>query len=119
MSRSRITLAALVAMLGLAFLSLRPQAPGAGITKANYERITVGMTLQEVEAVLGCPPGDYTDGQALNPHLRDSAPCGQWLGFGGEVGVDFDPAGRVERKWYAPAVIWTRRAPLWDRLTGR
>jgi len=40
--------------LGLAFtdwmLSLRP-----GVTEANLKQVRAGMTLQEVEALLGCP----------------------------------------------------------------
>jgi hypothetical protein len=39
--------------------------PGSGrITKENFNRIHAGMTLAEVEAILG-PPGDYASGPVV------------------------------------------------------
>jgi hypothetical protein len=50
-----------VALLGLAtgpVVLLMPPRPG--ITRENYERLRAAMTLAEVEAVLGGPPGNYS-----------------------------------------------------------
>ena len=38
---------------------LRAQLPRPGVTVANYQRIRDGMTVAEVEAILGGPPGTY------------------------------------------------------------
>jgi hypothetical protein len=62
MSKRRVLLGAgLLALLGLAGLVawLTPH-PGAGITQENTERIRPGMSEAEVEAVLGCPAGNYS-----------------------------------------------------------
>src|SRR5262249_44853555 len=33
--------------------------PPTGVNWENYERIHQGMTRQQLEAILGCPPGNY------------------------------------------------------------
>src|SRR5688500_6429655 len=40
-------------------------SPGSRITRENYERIQVAMTRQEVENLLGGPPGDYGSGNVV------------------------------------------------------
>jgi hypothetical protein len=78
--------------LGLAFtdwlLSLRP-----GVTEANARRIKQGMTLIEVEAVLGSPTGirDPT----LEFHWPPSGPavCWETKNFG--IYVWFDECGKA------------------------
>ncbi len=49
--------AGLVVLAGVAAFAARPR-PNR-VTRANYERIREGMTLAEVQAILG-PPGDYS-----------------------------------------------------------
>jgi hypothetical protein len=39
---------------------LWPNSAVPKITEEQVERIQVGMALHEVEAILGCPPGNYT-----------------------------------------------------------
>jgi len=48
-----IALATIAGCIGLAFLipALRPWRPG--VTKENFDRIEIGMTYDEVEAILG------------------------------------------------------------------
>jgi hypothetical protein len=42
-----------------AFLAVAlPRRSMSGITQANFDRIQEGMTVEEVEAILGCPAGD-------------------------------------------------------------
>jgi hypothetical protein len=56
-----VVLAALAALVAAGMVVLWPL--GDRISLANYERIREGMTLAEVEAILG-QPGDYTTGPA-------------------------------------------------------
>jgi hypothetical protein len=37
--------------------------PRPSITKEAYEKIRFGLTLQEVESIIGAPPGDYGPGR--------------------------------------------------------
>jgi hypothetical protein len=77
MRRRRLLVgAALLALLGLAWwllLVLFPP-PGAGVTRANYERIKVGMMEADVEDILGCPAGNYSGKTPdwLNAHKRQN-----------------------------------------------
>jgi len=50
-----IAAATIAACIGLAFVipALRPWRPG--VTKENFDRIEIGMTRTEVEAILGSP----------------------------------------------------------------
>jgi hypothetical protein len=41
------------------------EAGGSHITRENYHRIKIGMTLNEVRSILG-PPGDYSTGQTVS-----------------------------------------------------
>ena len=95
---------AALAVLGHA-LSLRP-----GVTQANYERIREGMTLREVENLLGGPPGNYSripDKEAglwtidpSRPDLNRQFFIGRevWIGNELAVAVWFDDQGGVTRK---------------------
>jgi hypothetical protein len=53
-----IAVATIAGYIGLAFVipALRPLRPG--VTKENFDRIQIGMTRDEVEAILG-PPTDF------------------------------------------------------------
>ena len=81
---------ALVA-LALAFtdwaLSLRP-----GVTEANAKRIRAGMTLEQVESILGSRPNERIDRWRGGPPEA----CA-WYGAGGVIIVDFRKNGRVRR----------------------
>jgi hypothetical protein len=71
------------AAVALLVLWLLPVCPG--VTKANFDRIEIGMTLSEVEAILGDDRGSRaTFGSDINPpDARGRA------GWGGEDGVAF------------------------------
>ena len=73
---------ALAVGLAVAIPALLPPTPG--VTFANYNRIEVGMTREEVEAVLGKP----------NERIDDSA---IWKSEAGDVvTIDFDANGDVD-----------------------
>jgi hypothetical protein len=105
----------------LAALYSRPAAKGSGITKANFDRIVEGMSQEDVEEIFGCPPGDYTNGQAL------SFRCGigiigirkkVWTGYGGDIEVNFRKEdGKVVDKFFMETALWPK--PTWiDRIKG-
>jgi hypothetical protein len=55
----RLGIGALVGLAVLFLLFSRPSS-GEGITEQNYERIQLDMTEPEIEAILGCPAGNYS-----------------------------------------------------------
>jgi hypothetical protein len=104
--------AGLAAVLaGASVFVLWPQP--SQVTRENYDRIRVGMSRAEVEAILG-PPGDYrtgdtepdrdaADGQEIHvgpddPTLYDVQV--DWRGDRARVSVVLSPAGRVAIKCY-------------------
>jgi hypothetical protein len=84
--------------------------PRPGVTRANYERIQEGMTLPEVEGILGGLPGNYSrfpDNEAslwaldwADPELSLHYFRGReaWVGDELAVAVWFNDQGRVRRK---------------------
>src|SRR5947207_2256469 len=93
-------LAGLVALLGAGVLFIYFTDP---INPATFERIQVGMTLEEVQAVLGKPPGYYrTDREpfpkgfptrALKPIYPGTPKF--WVGNSYEIIVWFNEEGRA------------------------
>src|ERR1700722_14500609 len=68
MTRRRVLLIGLLAAtvaLGVCEWMLWPRPPSA-ITRANAAKITEGMTLAEVEAILGGPPRDESTGTVVS-----------------------------------------------------
>ena len=88
------------------------------VTRANYSRIKNGMTLCEVEAILG-PPGDYT----AWPHpsrineVESLKPIGgtgeEWRGEQGLIQVGFDRNGRAEQADFVQGPPYARRL-IWE-----
>lgn len=52
----------LFSLMSLALIVRSATIPRHPITREAFEQIRLGMTEQEVEAVLGGPPGDYSSG---------------------------------------------------------
>jgi hypothetical protein len=63
------------------------------------------MTVEEVTAILGCPPGDYTDDKGCYVAFVDPFPVDafqrqyaiHWCGHQGAIGLVLDKEGKV--KW--------------------
>ncbi len=74
--------------------------PRPGVTAANCARIKKGMRLEEVEAILGGPPGVYRDGQRLEPYpglyLSEDGET-EWMSEAGIAVVWFRGDGTVRR----------------------
>jgi hypothetical protein len=100
MSRRRVLLGGVVLLaLGVAVVTLprltRKINPPA-VSHERYGRIKEAMTVEEVEAVLGVPPGDY---QTRRHRLIANTLAGGdyvWRGDEGAIVVYFDGSGRVE-----------------------
>ena len=89
-----------LALLGLVVaLVVWLMSPRPGTTLVNYQRIQNGMTLAEVEAVLG-RPADETVGVMLEPPVP---PGRAWEGSGLRVTVWLDGAGAVSGKEIQPS----------------
>jgi hypothetical protein len=85
--------------------------PRPGITESNCARIQVGMTLEEVEALLGGPAGSEFR-EAYDPAVRWRA----WEGPAIRASIAFDSRGKVVYKtirFQAPETWWFER---WRRL---
>ncbi len=109
--------AGLLVLIGASVLALWPRP--AVVTPENFARIRVGMTLSEVETILGAP-GDYTTGpvktklashtcevlvaQPRNMTRSHPGPefssCYLWHGDGGRIAVRFDSSGKAVIKDY-------------------
>jgi hypothetical protein len=94
--------------------------PRTAITRANAAKIQLGMTLAEVEAILGGPPRDETGGRGWALDLIpirfvsvDDVTTAEWIGADCAVRIEFHE-GRVDRKWVAD-VVEDEERPL-DRL---
>jgi hypothetical protein len=108
----------LVRLLGSTLL--RP-----GVTKANFEWIAVGMQQRQVEALLGGPPGYYSQRDPTRMNCNNGygslAPPGRvarteaWWGDTGIVLVQFDATGSVVGKGFNE--MWRPEPPPFlDRL---
>jgi hypothetical protein len=135
---------AVVVAAGVAVLWPRP----ARVTPENYLRIEAGMTLAEVAAILGAPPGDFEVQQTLpydynqmlamrqggfhkvefedfwpNPHEFTSETTYQhWFGSENAISVGFREGRAVSkcRLWRATSLgqILARFAAACERVLG-
>jgi hypothetical protein len=114
---------ALLALVGLSGgLLVLLTHPRHRINQESYERIKEGMTLEEVEAILGGPPGNYTRGRyGMLPYLAlplKPLPrvLHEWLGEEAAIYVWFDLEGRA-RETGLQKVLGVKGEPsLLDRL---
>jgi hypothetical protein len=98
------------------------------ITPENYEMIRVGMTLEEVEGILGGPAGNYGLQSRIVQTREDIdvarlAECRylQWIDSSHIVGIQFDAADRVVGKdlgEVTPPPLW-QQPWIWLRLRLR
>lgn len=104
------------------------QADPPRFSEKQCREIRAGMTRIEVIAVLGAPPGDYTDGTGdyriiVGGQIMDGSgvPTEQldhcWCGYDGMIGVWFDEQGRVvTASFYHAWPDGPRRPSLWERV---
>jgi hypothetical protein len=135
-------LAVLLVLVGILVPLVMPRP--SRVTRANYERIEMGMTQAQVEEILGGPPGDYstvpTDYHAGGPmdivvdmEELKAAPKsglhqdGSWFGDEGNVSVGYLD-GKALCKTFTPTepvavetleLLRWRLERRWERLWGR
>jgi hypothetical protein len=87
-------------------------------SQENANQISIGMTRDEVETILGCPPGDYTT------ELCDTPPygpwtfvCDWWVSDTGEIGVWFDEGEKVKKVVFR--LIQRSSHPFWYEILTR
>jgi hypothetical protein len=125
--------AVVVLVLAFGWYGARP-ASSARIRPEAYARIKEGMRLEEMQAAIGLPPGDYRD-RAHSPGGRsytewsekagaeeygagESAGWHQWEGNAYSISVGFDETGGATWKTLWEHVPPTPRSPL-DHLRAR
>jgi hypothetical protein len=124
--RRRLLLVALVAA-GLAAAFFWLQLPRPGVTRANFERLEEGMTLEEVETILGRPGVGYLmdEDDLVLPDLVSDDPENPaninnlWVGYEILVLVDFDAHIRVCHKRMEDRPRPTSFLKLLRRLLGQ
>jgi hypothetical protein len=81
-------------------------------TERQSKRIRPGMTVAQVTALLGCPPGDYAGGKGLYVAFVDPFPVTafrrhfaiHWCGRQGAIGLVLDKEGKVRYADWYPAL---------------
>jgi len=116
MSRRRLLLVAIPAVLILVGAGAWVLWPRPGITRANAAQVVEGMTLAEVEAIMGGSPRDESTGplcvdEPADPTWDGTGICAAnrptWTSNQVLVEIDLDANRQVERaRWYP-----VRRAP--------
>jgi hypothetical protein len=119
--RWRIVLGACAASALVVAASWYLLVPGRRFTPEQADRVQVGMTKEEITKVLGCPPGDYSNGTGYYAHifggyrvedLLRNCPD-SWCGEDGAIEFVFNSDGTLRSFDY-----WQRREPrptLWER----
>ena len=105
--KRRLVGQAALASLGALGLALWLLWPRTAINQTNYERIRVGTTLAEVEAVLGGPAGNYASrpvGEISIPPFEGSDRSESWLSDEHEILVRLDANDRVTAAYLFPTV---------------
>jgi len=111
MTRKRLLLSFgfLAALLLAGYVTLRLTAPPRHrITQENIEAIRVGMSEDEVEAILGVPAGNYCSFECFYsyPAFARQEPTDlpgnkkEWVGEDNCIRVRFDDSGRVAAMRY-------------------
>jgi hypothetical protein len=111
MSRQTFLLGVGIAVVALAFaVTDRMIGPSPGVTEANARRIQPGMTLREVEAILGARGFWLGDGTGFHHPERY-----QWIGPGARVIVKLARSASEEDGWEQKVV---RNGVIFERTAS-
>jgi hypothetical protein len=82
--------------------------PRPDINRASFERIKKGMTLPEVEAIIGAPAGDYTTGPTSSYEDGWYGPGDkEWIGDDGVISIWFDTQDGIKDMSFEPVTPLT------------
>lgn len=113
MSRRKLLLAgsALAGVLIAALLALLDESRPDAITHKQADSVKLGMTVAEVESLLGRPrlDSDLPDSRIPKNGMGESK---DWGGAGFDLYISFDNGGRVQSVVRFPA----RKRGLWERV---
>ena len=80
-----------VAMLPSIYRKINPPA----VSRERFERLKKGMSREEVEAIIGVPPGTYETERRISLGLFPIPPGEIWNGDEGIIDVCFDDTGHA------------------------
>jgi hypothetical protein len=83
--------AVIIALIIMSLICYWMMNPADPITSSNFKRIKIGMCGEQVERLLGVPPGDYSRRPLMNI-MPGVQPLGtkQWSGDEGTMFIQFD-----------------------------
>jgi hypothetical protein len=94
--KTLIVASGVIVVIGIAVALPRPAR--RELISANFARIEKGMSRSHVIALLGVPPGDYTNGRVQRSGESASTwACEKWICDDGELRVLFDSDDMVRR----------------------
>jgi hypothetical protein len=99
------------------YLVMRPGVPKNHIDFAGYQKINKGMTLAEVESILGVPVGDYTTGPTSSLKEWGDSPAPtikEWISDKGLISVWIDDEDRIREAYFLP--VSPRNLTLLEKL---
>lgn len=113
--------AALVLLFCIAAAWSLRHRPGARIDPEHAKLIAVGMTVQEVAAILDDPPGDYTTlSEDMLDYARPAPSEARWANDEYSIWLTLDPDGKVVDFHHVQS--WARfiringERPFWQRI---
>ena len=104
------------------FIPLPWPAPTGRINRESFEKIKLGMSMEEVKELLGGPPGIYRAAvrDVAYPNMEITIPPDSvqkvWEGNWGLIWLAFDPNGRVTAMRYYD--VQSRPVSAFDLLRG-
>jgi hypothetical protein len=95
-------------------------------TEEQWQRLERGLTVEEVTRILGCPPGDYTQGRGTYAGFADELHVDffrlqythYWCGHEGAIGLVLDDEGKVSHADFLPGLD-PPPPTLWERIWTR
>ena len=118
--KKKLLWAGIAAGLAVAlYFLVRPAAPKHNFDRASFEKINKGMTLAEVEAILGAPAGDYTTRPTTSDFDVGWGPGEkEWVSNEGAISAWFDPECRILFASFSPVFLrtdltWLERLQMW------
>src|SRR4051794_959890 len=112
--RLLLSAAALVAIACVVLLVLAMLPPRPGVTKANFDRIEIGMTRSEVEIIFG-EPSEATS--STTPLGGKTTTSDDWFQLGrGIANIYFNDELVVNKEWQAVPESFTQKIRRWLHL---